>query len=88
MASPFSLGLPTLGRPLLRARLAFIMAAAAEILANLEKHLKVAAAVGSATVDGFTVSYGDLEKRYKFWKSQAAREAGNRPRAAQINLSG
>jgi len=44
--------------------------------------------LASVPVGGRSVQYSDLLKQYDYWKNVADREAGRRPAAKQINLSG
>ena len=53
---------------------------------RLETLLASSVGVRSVSVDGVSVSYDDLMKQYDYWKARVAREAGTRPRIAQINL--
>ena len=45
------------------------------------------AGLKSVTVDGQSVTYGDLERLLEHWESKVAAEQGRRPRAATIKLS-
>jgi len=42
----------------------------------------------TAIIDGQTLSLVDLEAKLTFWEARVAKEAGTRPKAAQIDLSG
>ena len=42
----------------------------------------------AVVVGNTTVTYEDLLKQYEYWKNLADREAGRRPGAKQIKLSG
>ena len=57
-------------------------------VSRLETLLAANAGVDSVTVGSRSVKYSDLLKQYDYWKAIVAREGGDRPRAAQINLSG
>jgi len=46
------------------------------------------AGLDSVMVDGQSVRYVDLEAKYRYWKRKVAREKGQRPQAASINLGG
>jgi hypothetical protein len=35
-----------------------------------------------------SVRYADVEAKYRYWKREVARQAGERPQAASINLGG
>jgi hypothetical protein len=39
-------------------------------------------------VDGQSVRYVDIEAKCRYWKRAVAREKGQRPQAASVNLSG
>ena len=45
------------------------------------------AGLKSVTVDGQSVTYGDLERLLEHWENKVAAEGGRRPRAASIKLS-
>jgi len=45
------------------------------------------AGLKTVTVDGQTVTYGELEERLAYWENRVAAESGRRPRAATIKLS-
>lgn len=62
---------------------------AAKMVAALEAAMLANPMTLSASVDGQTVSFADLDKRdntYEYWKGKLARENGTRPRVARINL--
>ena len=64
------------------------MSFATEQAARIETLLAENPGVKSVMVGNTTVTYEDLLKQYDYWKNQADREAGRRPGAKQINLSG
>lgn len=64
------------------------MSFASNQVARLETLLAQCVGVQSVTVNGQAVTYDDLTKQYKFWKSRQARENKTRPRSAQIYLGG
>jgi hypothetical protein len=37
-------------------------------------------------VDGQSVRYADIEAKYRYWNREVAREKGERPQAASVNL--
>ena len=45
------------------------------------------AGLKSVTVDGQSVTYGELERQLQYWENKVAAECGRRPRAATIKLS-
>ena len=57
-------------------------------VSRLETLLAANTGVDSVMVGNRSVKFGDLLKQYDYWKAIVAREGGDRPRAAQINLSG
>ncbi len=57
-------------------------------VSRLEALLTANTGVDSVMVGSRSVKYSDLLKQYDYWKAIVARESGERPRAAQINLSG
>ena len=57
-------------------------------VSRLEALLAANTGVDSVMVGSRSVKYADLLKQYDYWKAIVAREGGERPRAAQINLSG
>ena len=64
------------------------MSFATEQIARIEILLAENPGVKSVVVGNTTVTYEDLLKQYDYWKNLADREAGRRPGAKQINLSG
>ena len=64
------------------------MSFATEQIARIEALLAENPGVKSVMVGNTTVTYEDLLKQYDYWKNLADREAGRRPGAKQINLSG
>ena len=64
------------------------MSFATEQIARIESLIAENPGVKSVVVGNTTVAYEDLLKQYDYWKNQADREAGRRPGAKQINLSG
>ena len=64
------------------------MSFATEQIARIETLLAENAGVQSVVVGNTTVTFDDLLKQYDYWKNVADREAGRRPGAKQINLSG
>jgi hypothetical protein len=64
------------------------MSFATEQIARIETLLAENPGVKSVIVGNTTVTYEDLLKQYEYWKNLADREAGRRPGAKQINLSG
>jgi len=64
------------------------MSFATEQIARIETLLAENPGVKSVGVGNTTVTYEDLLKQYEYWKNLADREAGRRPGAKQINLSG
>jgi len=58
------------------------------MLAKYETLLQTAAGLDSVMVDGQSVRYVDVEAKYRYWKREVAREKGQRPQAANINLGG
>ena len=61
---------------------------AANQVARLETLLAQNVGIVNVTVDGQSVTYDDLLKQYRYWKSRQARENKTRPRAAQIYMGG
>ena len=64
------------------------MSFATDQIARIETLLAENSGVKSVVVGNTTVTYEDLLKQYEYWKNLADREAGRRPGAKQINLSG
>jgi hypothetical protein len=64
------------------------MSFATEQLERLETLLAENPGVKTVTVGNTAVTYEDLLAQYEFWKNVVDREAGRRPGAKQINLSG
>jgi hypothetical protein len=64
------------------------MSFATEQLQRIETLLAENPGVKTVTVGNTTVTYEDLLQQYEYWKNLADREAGRRPGAKQINLSG
>ena len=64
------------------------MSFASNQVSRLETLLQQNVGVQSVTVNGHAVTYDDLLKHYKYWKSRQARENKTRPRSAQIYLGG
>ena len=64
------------------------MSFATEQVARIEALLAENPGVKTVVVGNTTVTYEDLLKQYEYWKNEADREAGRRPGAKQINLSG
>ena len=64
------------------------MSFATEQIARIETLLAENPGVKTVTVGNTSVTYEDLLKQYQHWKNLADREAGRRPGAKQINLSG
>ncbi len=64
------------------------MSFATEQIARIETLLAENPGVKSVVVGNTTVTYEDLLQQYEYWKNLADREAGRRPGAKQINLSG
>ena len=64
------------------------MSFATEQVARIEALLAENPGVKTVVVGNTTVTYEDLLKQYDYWKGLADREAGRRPGAKQINLSG
>jgi len=58
------------------------------MLAKYETFLQTSAGLDSVMVDGQSVRYADIEAKYRYWKREVAREKGQRPQAAGINLIG
>jgi len=58
------------------------------MLAKYETLLQTAAGLDTVSVDGQSVRYVDVEAKYRWWKREVAREKGERPQAASINLGG
>ena len=56
------------------------------IVAKYEALLEANAGMKSVSVDGQTITYEDLHKRWEFWKAKAARLKGNRPRVLGMDL--
>jgi chitodextrinase len=64
------------------------MSFASEQLYRIETLLAENPGVKTVAVGNTTVTYEDLLKQYEYWKNLVDREAGRRPGAKQINLSG
>jgi hypothetical protein len=65
------------------------MSFASNQVARIETLLtQLVGVTGPVTVDGQTVTYGDLKKEYEYWKRRQARENRTRPITAQIYLGG
>jgi hypothetical protein len=64
------------------------MSFATEQITRIETLLAENPGVKSVVVGNTNVTYEDLLKQYEYWKNLADREAGRRPGAKQINLSG
>ena len=64
------------------------MSFATEQIERIETLLAQNPGVKTVVVGNTTVTYEDLLKQYGYWKNVADREAGRRPGAKQINLSG
>lgn len=62
------------------------MSFAAEQVTRLEAIMAANPGASTVTIDGQTVSFADLEKRWQFWKNEAAKAAGGRRRVSQIKL--
>ena len=63
------------------------MTFAEQMLEKYEELLLANAGLKQVSVDGQTVSYAELERRYEFWRRRVAVERGSRPRSASIKLS-
>ena len=57
-----------------------------QMVTKYETLLLQAAGLRAVQVDGQSVSYGDLERRHRYWKRIQAREGGVRPQAASPGL--
>ena len=64
------------------------MSFATEQIARIETLLAENPGVKSVVVGNTNVTYEDLLNQYEYWKNLEDREAGRRPGAKQINLSG
>jgi hypothetical protein len=64
------------------------MSFATQQVTRIETLLSENPGVKSVVVGNTTVTYEDLLKQYDYWKDFADQEAGRRPGAKQINLSG
>lgn len=63
------------------------MSFATDQLARIEALLAANPGVESVTIEGGTsVKYSDLVHQRAYWKSEAAREAGTKPRVSTISL--
>ena len=58
------------------------------MVTKYETLLQTSAGPDTVSVDGQSVRYTDVEAKYRYWKREVAREKGQRPQAASINLSG
>jgi hypothetical protein len=58
------------------------------MLAKYEALLQTSAGLDTVSVDGQSVRYTDVEAKYRNWKREVAREKGEPPQAASINLGG
>ncbi len=61
---------------------------AEQMLAKYETLLQTSAGLDTVSVDGQSVRYIDVEAKYRYWKREVAREKGERPQAASVNLGG
>jgi len=61
---------------------------AEQMVAKYEALLAASAGLDTVSVDGQSVRYADVEAKYRYWKREVAREKGERPQAASINLGG
>ena len=61
---------------------------AEQMVAKYETLLAASAGLDTVSVDGQSVRYADVEAKYRYWKREVAREAGQRPQAASVNLGG
>lgn len=57
------------------------------MVAKYETLLLSAAGHKSISVGGESVSYDDLEAKYRYWKREVAREAGTKPVVSSFDLS-
>ena len=57
------------------------------MVAKLEALLAANPGAQSVSVDGNSISFGDLLAQYNYWKKIAARQSGSRPVSAQVDLS-
>ncbi len=64
------------------------MSFATEQIARIETLLAENPGVKTVMVGNTSVTYEDLLKQLDYWQGRADREAGRRPGAKQINLSG
>jgi len=60
---------------------------AEEMVEKYRTLLADSAGLKTVTVDGQSVTYGELEERLRYWESRVGSESGRRPRAATIKLS-
>ena len=60
---------------------------AEQMVEKYQTLLADSAGLKTVTVDGQSVTYGELEERLAYWEGRAAAESGRRPRAATIKLS-
>ena len=69
------------------------------MLSKYETLLQTSAGLDTVSVDGQPVTatghavvgsvrYADVEAKYRYWKREVAREKGERPQAASVNLGG
>jgi hypothetical protein len=61
---------------------------AEQMVTKYETLLQTSAGLDTVSVDGQSVRYTDVEAKYRYWKREVARQAGQRPQAASINLGG
>ena len=61
---------------------------AEQMVTKLEALLLANVGAQSVMIDGQSVTYADLEKKYDYWTSQVAVAQGTKPRVASINLRG
>lgn len=61
---------------------------AEQMVAKYEALLLASAGSQRVVVDGVEVFFADLEKKYRHWQRQVARENGSRPAVANISLEG
>jgi len=58
------------------------------MLAKYETLLQTSTGLDTASVDGQSVRYTDIEAKYRYWKRQVQREQGRRPEAARVDPNG
>jgi len=56
------------------------------MVTKYETLLEANAGMKTVSVDGQTITYEDLHRRWEFWKNWQAREKGTRPRAVTLDL--